>query len=191
MHPMCRQPSVLWCPRVRPPNFQNRGVVKSMLKSTFACQNFGAQVQSEVFEAGYIETWFAPMFFCCLEFWLELDRHVGRRGCRRGGIFEECLRPFQIQSRYAAFMVWLAVFFKFFMAFKGCVVEPPLLPPKRTVVWYWAYYVSAYCMIIRVDFNVWACVSVAIGRRCWFPIESNLFCREVHLHKMPAKNGVQ
>ena len=78
----------------------------------------------------------------------------------------------------------------FLLAFKGCVVEPPLLHPKRTVVWYWAYYVSAYCMIIRVDFNVWACLSVAIGRRCWFPIESNLFCREVHLHKMPAKNGV-
>ena len=108
--------------------------------------------------------------------------------------FEACLRPFQIQSRYAAFMVWLAVFFKFFIGFQGLCSWTSAATPKANgcliLGIIWAYHVSAYCMTIRVDFNVWACVSVAIGRRCWFPIESNLFCREVHLHKMPAKNGV-
>ena len=37
-------------------------------------------------------------------------------------------------------------------------------------------------------------MSVAIGRSCFFysppSIESNLFCRKVHFHTMPAKNGV-
>ena len=132
------------------------GVVKGMLKPTSVCQNLGPQVQSEVFEAGYIETWFAPIFFGCLEFWLEVDRHVGGGGWAVEEILGGYLRPFHIQSRYAALMVWttLVVSCKFLMGFQGqcrlnlrCYTQSKRLSDSGHIMF-------LHILIIRVQFNV-------------------------------------
>ena len=133
------------------------GVVKGMLKPTSVCQNYpNPRSKVKSLKLDTLTLGLHRFFFGCLEFWLEVDRHVGGGGWAVEEILGGYLRPFHIQSRYTALMVWttLVVSCKFLMGFQGqcrlnlrCYTQSKRLSDSGHIMF-------LHVLIIRVQFNV-------------------------------------